>query len=295
MSAATQPDPRAAPPLRIMAATDLGPVGETAILVAHARASESGGKLAVCHVITEHFDDPEAAARRAVEVHQELSDLLRRSFGAAADQIEVFVPVGEPAQQIDDCVSAWQADVVVVGRPDNPGGVLARLFRPNVVDKVVRHMPCSVLVTRHSPGTSRLVVGTDFSDPSLPALRAAAAEQQRSGASVTAVHCVPPNAMMPLGNTVGGGALSATPWDVLEAAMVARLEAACADAGVRAAPRIVFDAPANGLIEVARELSADLLIVGTHGRTGLARLVLGSVAAQVVNDAPCPVLVVRLQ
>ncbi len=293
MTTAEQLSPAPAPPRRIMAATDLGPVGDAAIRVAHARAVDAGGQLAVCHVIDKSSDDREAAARHIAEVQAELSQMLHKTLGPAADQIEIFVPVGDPAHEIADCAAAWQADMVVLGRPDNPGGVLSRLFRPKVVDKVVRHIPCSVLVTRRAPGTCRIVVGTDFSDPSLPALRAAAAEQARSGASVTAVHCVPPNAMMPIGDPAAG-VVPQTPWDEMEAAMVKRGEAACAEAGVRAAPRIVFDTAADGLVETARELSADLIIVGTHGRTGLALLALGSVAAHVVNDAPCPVLVVRL-
>jgi nucleotide-binding universal stress UspA family protein len=51
--------------------------------------------------------------------------------------------------------------------------------------------------------------------------------------------------------------------------------------------------PDQHLVQLARELQADLLVVGTHGRTGLERMVLGSVAERVVRSAPCPVLVAR--
>ena len=44
---------------------------------------------------------------------------------------------------------------------------------------------------------------------------------------------------------------------------------------------------------MARELGADLIVMGTHGRTGLRRLLMGSVAERVVREAPCPVLTVR--
>lgn len=52
--------------------------------------------------------------------------------------------------------------------------------------------------------------------------------------------------------------------------------------------------PAPEIVAAAREWAADLLVVGTHGRGGLGRLVLGSVAEAVLRDAPCPVLAVRL-
>ncbi|MFN8515911.1 MAG: universal stress protein [Thermomicrobiales bacterium] len=53
-------------------------------------------------------------------------------------------------------------------------------------------------------------------------------------------------------------------------------------------------APASDIVAAAQEWQADLIVVGTHGRGGLGRLVLGSVAESVLRDAPCPVLVVRM-
>jgi len=49
----------------------------------------------------------------------------------------------------------------------------------------------------------------------------------------------------------------------------------------------------TGIIETAKELGIDLIILSTHGRKGMARLFLGSTAEQVVRRAPCPVLIVR--
>lgn len=51
--------------------------------------------------------------------------------------------------------------------------------------------------------------------------------------------------------------------------------------------------PAEEIVRLARELPCDLIVMGTHGRTGLDRLLLGSVAEQVVRHAPCPVLTVK--
>ena len=48
--------------------------------------------------------------------------------------------------------------------------------------------------------------------------------------------------------------------------------------------------PADEIVRVADEIDADLIVMGTHGRTGLARLLMGSVAEQTVRRAPCPVL-----
>ena len=61
-----------------------------------------------------------------------------------------------------------------------------------------------------------------------------------------------------------------------------------AQAAVRVAP-----APAHEIVEYAKSIHADVIVVGTHGRSGVSRLLMGSVAEHVVRAAPCPVLVVR--
>ena len=65
------------------------------------------------------------------------------------------------------------------------------------------------------------------------------------------------------------------------------------DAGFTAESRVLDGDPRTALIEEARTEHADLLIVGSHGRTGIGKLVMGSVASHIVTHAPCSVVVVR--
>lgn len=58
--------------------------------------------------------------------------------------------------------------------------------------------------------------------------------------------------------------------------------------------RIEQGSPGEKIVRVAEETSTDLIVMGTHGRTGLGRLLLGSVAEQVMRKAPCPVMTVRM-
>jgi nucleotide-binding universal stress UspA family protein len=266
---------------RILAATDLGSTGDAAIRVAHARARDHGAQLAVCHVVSEEPPD------RAV-----LIAAVREQLGAVVDPVEVFVPVGNTPEKICECATTWNADLVVLGRPQHAHGLLSRLFRHHVVDEVLRHPPCQILVTRASPGTGRIVVGTDLDDPSIGVLRAAALEQQRTGGSVHVVHCVPPATLVPIGDPAG--AMPVTVWPEIEEAALKRIDIVSREAGLRAAPEVVMNGASHGLVQAATDLAADLVIVGTHARSGLSRLALGSVAQQVVDNAPCPVLVVPL-
>ena len=77
--------------------------------------------------------------------------------------------------------------------------------------------------------------------------------------------------------------------------LTARVEKELRDAGLATEARVVRGDPRESLVEAARSTGADLVVVGSHGRTGLAKLVLGSVASHVVTHAPCSVLVVKMK
>lgn len=65
------------------------------------------------------------------------------------------------------------------------------------------------------------------------------------------------------------------------------------EAGFKAEDRVIIGDPRTAIVELANTQRADLVVVGSHGRTGIKRLLLGSVAEYVVSHAPCNVLVVR--
>jgi nucleotide-binding universal stress UspA family protein len=65
------------------------------------------------------------------------------------------------------------------------------------------------------------------------------------------------------------------------------------DPGITFEHRLVMGDPATEIVRVAEEEKAELIVLGTHGRTGLSRILMGSVAEAVVRHAPCPVLIYR--
>jgi nucleotide-binding universal stress UspA family protein len=74
---------------------------------------------------------------------------------------------------------------------------------------------------------------------------------------------------------------------------VKTVEADLASSGLKAESRAVDGDPREVLVEACRAEGADLIVLGSHGRTGLAKLLMGSVASHVVTHAPCSVLIVR--
>lgn len=65
------------------------------------------------------------------------------------------------------------------------------------------------------------------------------------------------------------------------------------DAGITVETRVVTGSPARGILHTAQEDGCDLIVMGTHGRTGLSHMLMGSVAERVIRTAACPVLTVR--
>jgi len=63
--------------------------------------------------------------------------------------------------------------------------------------------------------------------------------------------------------------------------------------GIHAAALVLFGEPYEAIVEAAQKNNADLVILGTHGRKGVSRFFLGSVASRVISTAPCPVMTVR--
>jgi nucleotide-binding universal stress UspA family protein len=137
---------------------------------------------------------------------------------------------------------------------------------------------------------------TDFSRASTAALKRAVAMAKADRAQLIVVHVMtPPSLVLP-----GEGYISPSLYEEIEASARAqaqkRLNAIVAGAkraGARAAGLLLEGVPHERVARAVRARRADLLVIGTHGRTGLAKFFLGSVATRLVASAPCPVLTVR--
>jgi nucleotide-binding universal stress UspA family protein len=130
---------------------------------------------------------------------------------------------------------------------------------------------------------------TDFSERSEYAFRLACSLARDYSARLVVLHVVTPPVVI-----YGEGVVPPEPETFrLEAEeKLNQLEAPAAGVGLER--RLTEGEPVAEILRQAREIGADLIVLGTHGRTGLGRLLMGSVAEQVVRQAPCPVLTVRL-
>jgi universal stress protein A len=139
----------------------------------------------------------------------------------------------------------------------------------------------------------RILVPTDFSDPSHDALTTAMGFASAFGGALDLVHVTLASAYsLPPPIDVG-----TIPMDVSKSLEQATAGLASEEARVRAAglpceSATLFGRPDTEIVERAITTRADLIVMGTHGRSGLAHALMGSVAERVVRHSPCPVLIV---
>lgn len=140
----------------------------------------------------------------------------------------------------------------------------------------------------------RILVPIDFSEVAKKALQYAVPFAAAFGAEIMLVHVVQPY-VIASDNGYAPAELVVSQQELIAAAG-AKLDRMCAsDIGPRVRSRVLVRAgvPWQEIVAIADETNMDLIILATHGRTGLTHALLGSVTERVVRHAPCPVLVVR--
>ncbi len=140
----------------------------------------------------------------------------------------------------------------------------------------------------------KILCPVDFSEVSNGALRLAASLAQACGANLTLVHVVEP-IVAPADFTFGPLTTGEVEDKLVERSLnAARDLAATLDLPKeRLTCRVERGRASGEILRVAHELHADVIVMGTHGYTGMAHVLLGSTAERVIRKAPCPVLTIR--
>jgi nucleotide-binding universal stress UspA family protein len=167
-------------------------------------------------------------------------------------------------------------DLIIMGRHGYTG--LTRLLMGSTTARVIGHSPCHVLVVPQgvSLNFQRLLVASDGSPFSAAAWQEALTLAQAMGSAMVAVSVATDDRDIPAATQT-----------------VQKLEQAAAKQGLTLDTLIPMGRPDEAIINAAIFKEASLIVVGSHGRTGLKRLLMGSVAERVIGHAKCPVLVVK--
>lgn len=294
---------------RILFPTDFSECAERALRIAESLAERYDAELHKLHVIVwsgtglhpgilfgmssverEQFLEK---ARRAVD------ERLARD-AAESDRTYEARPTQvvhtSAADAIADYVDEHDIDLVVIGTHGH--GPIKKLLLGSTAEKVVRTARCPVLTVRQEVDVAhfdprRILVPVDFSDQTEGLLRHAMHLAAEKGASIDAVHVVQPQYLPAV---YYGREPIPIPYDEIKHRALDHLKEVLekvVGAAVETRPRVVLGDPVSEIIDMAGGADYDLLVIATHGYSGLKHVLLGSIAERVVRSAPCPVLVVK--
>jgi nucleotide-binding universal stress UspA family protein len=242
----------------------------------------------------------EAAKALVDAVARRLSDRGLRTNPVAVE--------GYPGTSIVEEAEKCGADLVFVGSHGHSGFV--RFLLGSIAKAVVQNAPCSVEIVRHPDHDKehpdhgldaaqtdgmRLLLATDGSDFSMAAARSIAARQWPAGSLVRIVSVVEPIA--PAAGpwfTAGAVAERVREDDVKRSEEAIRAaQEMIAGAGIECETAVLEGSPKRRIVEDSKTWNAHMVIVGSHGRRGLTRYLLGSVSEAVAMHAHCSVEVIR--
>ena len=293
-----------ADPRRILVPVDFSEPSREAFRAAAALAQRFGARLAVAHVTRRNRPDSHIVAEQmglTFDTRRAGQARLQAFVEDEANgdiQPTRLVADGVPFDEIAKAAKWWESDLIVIATHGYTG--LKHVLLGSTVERVVRHAPCPVLVVRSrkirgilrafSPVQIKsILVPVDFSEPSLGALQHALALARKYDAQLCLLHVIEPfPADMLIDTAETRRAARATAHQRL-----AKLAGATKKLWPRTGRELRPGSPVATIAAMAKRTNADLIVLGTHGRTGLEGALIGSVAERVVRCAPCSVLTVR--
>jgi nucleotide-binding universal stress UspA family protein len=284
---------------RLLLATDGSEFSEGAIREAIQLAKRCGSTLSALMVIE---SNPEYAciapqlvekAEKAARAHLDAITARARQEGVVLGSI---IREGEDSYNyIAEEAVKNKSTMLIMGRHGRKG--LKRLVMGSTTARVIGHAPCSVLVVPRAAQVDfkSIVVATDGSKHSAAAASDAIGIAKRNKSKLTVVSVVPSELMTQADidfAMIQREHLAEKEMNEAEKYAKAVKDAA-KNEGVEVQAFVISGKPANVIIETARETKADLIVLGSHGRTGLDKLLMGSVAERVIVLSSCAVLVAK--
>jgi nucleotide-binding universal stress UspA family protein len=278
----------------VLVGSDLTEASDEALRQGSRLAQKLQSRLLVCHVLPDLAQvrvlfpqwagtDPTVASALEERAREAVRVQARTVIGIDLAAADIVLESGSPHGGIRAAAERTRAGVVVVGASATAA-------------RIAHHASWAVLAARPSPLDGDVLAATDFSDPALPAVVTAAEAAVREGRALRVLHVIDldPSAYMamPGATVVMPPAIDVT--EAMAAAARAQLGDAVRRIGTPASTLVTHGPAAARIIAAATQPPAALVVVGTHGRTGVPRWILGSVAERVVRDAPCAVLIVPL-
>ena len=265
---------------KLLLPTDGSKFSESAIREAIKLAKICSSKLYAVSVIKTNLEFetlvPQVIEKDEKEAIEHLESIKTRASKEGVN-CEIIVLRGEePYQDIVDEATKNQVNMIIMGRHGRTG--LLRLMMGSVTAKVIGHAPCNILVV---PPTAKvecrnILIATDGSKYSEAATSEAIGIAKRCGSSLIVISVASSDAE-----------IASAEDNVKKVVELVEKES------IKIEGLTVTGKPYEVIVETSKQKHADLIVVGSHGRTGLERLLMGSVTERVIGHTESAVLVVR--
>ena len=295
--------------MKVLIAIDCSPASERVLDEAAARPWPEGTILTVVNVVDlQRFarfpvliEDAKREADRLVKAGTE--KLARSGHKALSEVI-----MGFPRRAISEYANEWHADLIMVGSHGH--SAIGRFLLGSVAQGILRTAPCSIEIVRSASGgpalsshPMRILLATDGSDCSMEALQSFAKRPWPDG---TVIRVLSVEELIILDGQVAGYPLSSVyPQSLLEELTTQARDRA--SSAVKSAREILqrtrmkllddqaieLGEPRTVILDTAKTWRADLIVLGSHGRRGMDRFLLGSVSEAVAIHAHCSVEIIR--
>ncbi len=268
---------------RFLVASDGSEFSAAAVREAIGMARKCGAQVHVMSLVAtgvEHEALGEAILRQEMETAQAHLDQIKAQATAAAIACETHLIHGQTVdREIVELADRLKVDLIVMGRRGRRG--LARLMLGHATAQVIGLAHCNVLVVPRAARVEgrHIVLATDgsrFADAAAVTTTRLAGFCQ---AQITVVSVTTPD-QGPVNRQEAEQA-------------VQRVVEHMKSAGIDAEGLVLDGRPDTMIVTVAKERNADLIVTGSHGRTGLERVLLGSTTERILNETSCAVLVVK--
>jgi len=281
---------------KILVPLDGSQLSQRALEPALALSEQTGAELLLVRVPTADtlsFAVSETRQRELAHDALVYLETIRKSNAQPQFSIHTQVLEGDVASAIVDAAHAEQADLIIMSTHGYSG--LTRWVLGSVTEKILRIAPCPVLAIGAARRLQRVLITLDGSPLAEHAIEPGLSLAQSLKAEVTLLRCVP--------HIVTDGKL-----DEHERGLSRRMQeellseareylrarsSEAAHTGMVIKPEVRIGLPADSILEYVEAYGIDLIVMATHGRTGLKRWVYGGVTAKVLRSGSCSLLVVR--
>ncbi len=287
---------------KVLLTTDFSEAAQHALPHAVEAAGRFGAELTIVHCRTIFTDDPRHPEHQFLD-EEKYEEFLKESIRSASEGVIVDLPIHAavcrsvaPAAGILEHALDNNFDMIVMGTHGR--SALAHFFLGSVAEKVVRHAHCPVLTVgaaregyRENPVYKRLLAPFDFSEYSVNSVHHATEVADLYGAHLTVFYVVEQQ-VHPAFFATWRESIEHKVEEIEENVREALTKLLGKDEviGLEVVVKIGDDRADNEIRRFCQNNDIDLVVMGTHGLSGLDRALLGSTTERVVRIAPCPVL-----